>query len=132
MQQEAWLSALLYPVVWLHSRLLAFVRDKDYELWITPQVCYLNRLLNDRFDPLQRRIFIADPIEKQPSYLYQVPEKKPLFLGGEPIYTDGEAGLAKNDFVIYLPVGLVYDVAEMQALINLYKLAAMRYTIQTI
>jgi hypothetical protein len=128
----AWLQALLWPVVQLYRRFLHYMAQTRYRLMITPQVCYLERMLNDRFDPIQRRIYIADGQDQQPVYVYLPAELKPLHLGSAWIYSQGEAGELKNDFVIHVPQGLAYDAAEMRASVNVYKLAGTRYSIQAI
>lgn len=54
-----------------------------YRLGITPQVCYLEKMLNDRFDNTARRIFILNPVIKDITYIYTDAENKPVAL-----YTD--------------------------------------------
>lgn len=101
-----------------------------YRLHITPQVCYLEQLLNDRYDFTQRRIYITDGLDKPPVYVYQNSELKPVYLGTVIIYTGGESGDLKDDFIIYVPVDLVFENAEMRSLVNIYKLAGTKFKIQ--
>lgn len=122
-----WLQALIKPVVTLY---LAFKRYRDakiYQLTITPQVCYLERLLNDRYDNSLRRIYIEDSVDKLPLYIYVAAELKPVYLGSKIIYTNAETGLAPNDFIIHVPIALQFNFEEpeMLSLVKNYKLAGM-------
>jgi hypothetical protein len=38
---------------------------------------------------------------------------------------------AAMDFIVYVPVAVTFNESEMKAVINFYKLAGKRYTIQT-
>lgn len=118
-----------------------FLRNRNtnlYRLAITPQVCYLEKMLNDRFDFALRRIYIADAIWYSPWYLYQEPELKPQWLYQEPelkpiyVFTDGEAGLLQDDFVVFVPSTLVFNMPEMMGLLNIYKLGGIHYNIQLV
>jgi hypothetical protein len=132
----SWLSALVRPLVWLYQAFLRYREAKLYQLMITPQVCYLERLLNDRFDYTDRRIYIDDVITYDPLYLYLAAENKPIWLytSGEPVtwlYTDSETVGVSDDFIVFVPAGLVFNENEFKALLNSYKLAGKRYKIQT-
>jgi hypothetical protein len=133
----SWLGALVRPHVWLYQAFLRYRTAKLYQLMITPQVCYMERLLNDRFDNIERRIYIDDGITYTPAYIYLESEDKPLWLytegESEPIFlfTEGETVATEtNDFVVYVPAGLEFNTDEMKALINSYKLAGKLYKIQ--
>lgn len=67
MWRRVWLRSLLAPVAFLQGRLDGAVnpdsfdaaRDQiDYKLKHTGQVVYLQKVLNDQFDPTERRITI--------------------------------------------------------------------------
>lgn len=135
---DAWLKVLAAPVVFLYQEFLRFRKVRLYELSITPQVASLERLLNDRWDPLLRRIYIDDAIIYAPLYLYRdaesheislytVPENQPVT-----VYTDGETlGSTADDFIIMVPIDVVFNTTEMRSLVNVYKLAGMKFKIQT-
>lgn len=129
----AWLRVQVSPVVVLYQ---AFGRNRTanlYGLGISPQVCYLEKLLNDRFDTGPRRIYIGDPQEQTGYYIYQDAEDKPLLLytdaeqPGITTYTDTEAGVSSIDFVVFVPVGLLFNRQELLALLDVYKLAGTSY-----
>lgn len=129
-------KALLYPLIAVHNSFLFYRNAKIYQLTISPQVCYLTRLLNDRYDLTQRRIYIQDAVWHLPIFIYKNAENKrtlvyrntenlPKFL-----FINGEAGAALNDFVVYVPYAISFDASEMKSLIDGYKLFGTKYTIQ--
>lgn len=132
----ALLNAFVRPVLVKYQNFLLYRKAKLYELYITPQKCYLERLLNDRYDNVLRRIYIDDGVDKDPRYIYQVAELKPMFVytkaEGQPqfIYTLGESGQFTNDFVIFCPQALAFEDAEMTSLVKVYKLAGTKFKIQ--
>lgn len=132
----AMLYALIYPVVVVYQALIKYKKAKQYQLLISPQVCYLERLLNDRFDYGLRRIRIDEPIVHDPWYLFQEEELKPeyLFTEGEnqPVYlfTESEAGEIKDDFIVLVPAGLSFDSNELKSLLNQFRLAGKKYSIK--
>ena len=126
----ALLNAMAKPVALLHQDFLKYRKAKLYQLMITPQKCWLERLLNDRYDFTQRRIYIGDGIDHAPRYIYQEAELKPLYLGTKIIYTAGESGDLKDDFVIFVPLDIVFESAEMISLVKAYKLAGTKFKIQ--
>ena len=109
---------------------------KLYHLLITPQKCYLEKLLNDRYDFTLRRIYIDDGIDKTPPYLYQHAELKPKYIRqaseATPVwfYTSGESGSYRDDFIIYAPLALTFADLEMSSLVKVYKLAGTKFKIQ--
>ena len=134
----ALLTAFVRPIVQVYQ---AFYRNRKsnlYKLLITPQVCYLERMLNDRFDATQRRIFIGDGEWHDPFYLYQEAELKDQYLYTEaenqPVYlwTDSEAGDYKDDFIVFVPKTLVFNINEMKGLLDVFKLVGTRYKIELI
>lgn len=129
----AWVRVMVSQVVVLYQ---AFGRNRAanlYGLGITPQVCYLEKLLNDRFDTGLRRIYIGDPEEQTGYFIYQDAEDKPLLLftdaeaEGVTTYTDTEAGVSSVDFVVFVPVSLIFNQQELLALLDVYKLAGTSY-----
>lgn len=100
------------------------------------QVCYLEAFLNDRFDFSDRRIYIEDAENQDTLFIYKRDELNPIGLyqrsenHSQPIYTRGESnGDYLNDFVIWIPYGVVFDEAELRAMVAT-KLAGKRYKIE--
>jgi len=134
----AWLQALTNPVNYLYQQ---FRRNRDanlYRLYITPQIVYMERLLNDRYDISGRRIQVKDALVYEPEYIYQEQELKPVYIyletENKPLYlfTDFEIGSDSFDFFVLVPADLTYNENEMTALIDNYKLAGKRYKIQKV
>lgn len=126
----AWLGVLLWPVIRLYQ---VFSRNRLanlYRLQITGQVCYLEKMLNDRYDPVDRRIYIDEAIERPPLYLYQDAESKPVYLGEKPLYQDTEFGINLDDFIVFVHNEIIFEFNELRSLVNLYKLAGTRYSVQ--
>lgn len=87
-----WLKSLAAPISTLHGDLLAFRKQKKYELEITGQVCKLETLLNDRFDNNLRRIYILDGEKSKRRFIYSKAEQYT-----QPVYTVAE----NRPFYIY-------------------------------
>ena len=136
----AFVSVCISQVVTIYNDLLLFRDNILYKLSITPQVCYLEKMLNDRYDDIERRITIVDGKEYLPIFLYQKAESKPtfLFLKSEVgflktlLYLKQETGQFTFDFVINIPVAVLFNQPELIALVNTYKLAAMTYKIKIV
>jgi hypothetical protein len=132
------LKAILFPLIQLHNAFLKYRDAKLYSLTITTQVCYLERMLNDRYDFTLRRIRIADAVWHLPWFLYQEAELKPEYLWQEAegtavvLYTEGESGAAKDDFVVLVPSILPFDPNEMRSAIDNYRLFGTQYKIQVV
>jgi hypothetical protein len=55
-------------------------------------------------------------------------EVKNWFTSGEKVYLTGDT--IYNDFVVYVPTTLTFDEIKLRALIDYYKLAGKKYTIE--
>lgn len=130
---EACVSALIA----VRARFMNFKLDVEYDLTITPQVCYLESMLNDHFDYSERRIRIVDGISYDAVLLSLDEEAKPVMLPvdsteGQPALLPLESEVAQfsSDFVIKVPEGIVFDEKRMSALVGKYKLASKVFTIK--
>ena len=132
----AWLQLLVSPVVSIYVSFLAFRKQKLYELGISPLVPDIERMLRDKYDFTLRRIYIGDAQDKPTTYLYNRQENKPIYLRkrseAQPkfLYTRGESGLLQDDFIVWVPMDIVFDFLEMGTLIRKYILPGMRFKIQ--
>jgi hypothetical protein len=132
-----WLNCLVYPIQLLFNEYQLNRKNNLYKIDITPQVCYLQKAINDRYDYVQKRIRIVDVEIKETSFLYQQSENKPLplFTKGEnhpiPFYLQTETSAVSVDFLVLVPIELRYSDNEMRAYIDSYKLASKEYKIQT-
>lgn len=125
----AWLGALLYPVEKRHRSWLQMRADNLYKLEHTGQVGALTQALNDRLDPVLRRIYIAGS-QHEHVYLYMPAEKKPTYLGGCFLYRKVDYADSGADFIVYVPQGIFQQKwFALTALIDFYKVASKRYKI---
>lgn len=136
--QVAWLLALASPVIRLFNEFQAFRQSVIYHLTISPQVCKLEKLLNDRYDTVNRGIWIDDAREYEPLFLYQKAESKPVHLyrksENKPkyLYTKAETSALGVDFIIYVPVFVVFDINELSSLIKKYKLVSKTFKVSIV
>jgi hypothetical protein len=135
-KHTAWLKSLCAPGVWLYG---LFLEARDaflYEIGHNGQVCRLRKMLNDKFDSTERRIYIADSEPVSPVYLFRDAELKPVYIYTEgedsPVYLRRDEELnAGGSFIVFVPEDLVYDEIRMRNRIDNFKLAGKGYTIQT-
>ena len=135
----AWLNILTGPVVYLYNLFTNNRNANLYNLAHNGQVVKLNAALNDAFDNTARRIYISDPVYNDPVYLYQDDEEKPVYIyqdaENKPVwlYQDTEVYAVDGvDFVVNVPMAVLFDMGRMKSLINLYRLPSKnKYTIVT-
>lgn len=132
----AFLYVLLSPVVYCAGLFERFRTDTDYRLTHNGQVCYLTAVLNDRFDPVIRRITITDVAPLRGNILYHREADNFLMAphrNGSAVTLNRRAfsGSDSVDFAVIVPATLrgTFPQNQMQALINTYKLASKRYII---
>lgn len=130
------IKAMAAPLDEIHSSFDTLRQNIDFNTY--SQVCYMQGLLNDNFDPLERRIRIRNAsIDYDYYLLHKRNKKKPVRLarrGVKPYYwcTRGMLRSQNIDFKIILPVG--YSLSEeeensLRNLVNQSKLASKRYII---
>ncbi len=131
----AFLYAVIAPVETLY-KLFTTNRDNNlYRLLITPQVCYLEKFLNDRYDSAKRRIRITGAFYADIVYLFLRAENKPLYLftraENQPVYlfTQGETSNIPVDFIIVVPADVTFSENQMRGEVDSYKLAGKKYEI---
>lgn len=133
----AWLVVLTWPVQQLYTLFKTNRSANLYRLTITPQVVYLERLLNDRYDTAERRITITDAVYHDPIYIYTKAESKPKYLRkkSEAVYMwmwqKMETALDPADFTISIPSNIQYQAPELRGIVDAYKLAGKTYSIAT-
>lgn len=141
---EPWLSFLTVFMSQLNTVQMGFndyFESVKYELQFNGQVIYLEHLLNDRFDPELRRIYINSEEQLQKVFIHNILESIPLeeenYIYNQTdiedatdthLYNEVEYSL-DNDFTIFLPEGLIYNELELRSVVDSYKLAAKRYNL---
>ena len=143
----SWLRILLTPLQELKELFDAFRQSSSDKLVYHFQVIYMEKLLNDTFNPNgSSPIYIEDVDEEiNPTFLFRKSEgghKSYLYHKNEVEHTPAylyhkSEFMAQNDFVINVPQ-VVYDdlqanatLPQMYALINFYKMAGKKYIIQS-
>ncbi len=112
-----------------------------YKMQHNGQICYLRGALNDAFDPQQRRILIGDRYSYDATYIYTEAEaidriiytQDEVNAGSETLVLHPETDLAGTsaDFKVLVPADLDFNETAMRAVIDFYKLAGKRYSIDT-
>lgn len=128
------------PFINIYNLLMSFRTNVIYKLTITPQVVYLEKMLNDRYDTSERRITITDGKTYNSIFLFKKTESKPvfLFLKSEVgflktfLFQKNETGQFTWDFIVNVPVAVSFNTNELIALVNTYKLASKTYKIKII
>lgn len=130
------IKAITAPLNEIHTQFDTLRTGIDFNTY--SQVCYMQGLLNDNFDPLERRIRIRNTIIDYDYYLlHKRNKKKPIRLarrGIKPYYwcVRGMLRSQNIDFEVLLPAG--YNLSEeeenkMRNLVNTSRLASKRYII---
>jgi hypothetical protein len=131
------LQACLSALQTLNNLFNAFTQNAQENIKFNGQKIYLQRRLNDLYDPTQRRIYIVteqgietkyiyDNNELQTDYVYETIEASAPFY----ISDINETG-ADYDFIIYVPVSLIYNANAFNATVSRYLAADKIYVIQT-
>jgi hypothetical protein len=133
------LNAIIKPLSDIQNNFYQFYEDKKYELTFNGQVIYLEHILNDKFDPILRRIYIGDAEQTPNVYVFNDSEdNEAIYLfnnsdTSEDIYlfnaSEETPGL---DFIVFIPIGFTYNDNLMKYYINKFKTAGKRYQIQEI
>ena len=100
-----------------------------YDLAVTPQVCYLEKMLNDEYDQVQRRIYIEEMGSTQGYFFFRAtdPTYQKFHFGKAWFITDTRYGVATG-FTVVLPTD-IQATDRMRARIDRYKLISINYTI---
>jgi hypothetical protein len=130
-----WIKALISPLISTYLSFIRYYNDISYKLSITPQVCYLQKILNDTFDNELRRIYITDPENYIVTLIHTDDAQNPLIthldssLEEIPIIHDDSAYESSgNDFNVIIPFVLSQiQEYQLKTILNTYKLPSKRY-----
>lgn len=127
-----WVKCLVIPVKMIYSVFMNNRASNLYNLTHNSQVCYLRKVLNDSFDPVLRRITIAEGSRFERKYIYTNAENQPKYLGKIFLRQFSDYADTGFDFRVLVPDGfdLSLVIHQMKAIIDYYKLASKRYKIQ--
>lgn len=134
---QAIASVLMSPLANVKNELIAFRDEKHYRMTHNAQTCYLRAVINDKFDPDERGIYITeDGDDKNGIILHE--RNKRLFTrikkredGVTQLFRRGYGGVGNVNFWINIPARLKDTINSdaVHAVVNIYKLASMRYGI---
>lgn len=142
-QREDWLvdyiRSSFKPLINLQNDFYSFRDDIKYQLTFNGQVIYMEHVLNDQFDPVNRGIYITDSTLIQNTYIFTNAEDNettyivtnaetapPVYL-----YTNQEY-IDDVDFIVNIPSTVTYNEDEVKFWVNKYRIAPMRWKIEII
>mgnify|MGYP001627188784 CR=1 FL=1 len=134
----SYLQAAFKPLETLQTSFYEFFEQKKYDLQFNYQVCMLEHLLNDQFDPEDRGIYITDADFIEQTYLFQQSEgNEPLYVFNDtedesPVYLFNQSEVSQFDFIVNVPEAVEFNIDLMKFYLNKYKHAAKRYKIEII
>ena len=110
--------------------------EQDYRITHNGQVCYLKAVLNDKFDPLLRGITIQDGDgDFDGVIIKERSEDEPLIIAKRvsetptTVFKRNFGGSRSVSFRVKLPLRLRTDLYDVNATVNKYKVAGMRYEV---
>ncbi len=132
----AFMITCIKPLSTCYLFFFVFKSDADYRVQHNGQICYLQKMLNDKFDASLRRIKVQNIRPKEPLWMYYPEDEKPLFMYEEvdfPVYFyNSEDYYNEFDFEVLIPNVLDELKNQMMANINYYKLFSKNYKITTL
>lgn len=128
-----YLKALISPIASLHYR-WSKMRDENLKkLSYNCQRCYFRGALNDKFDPVLRRITFDDTLSLQQDYIYTPAENLDVYLGTMWLEQDFNYAGSTVDYLVLVPRDIMNaKLNEIVALIEFYNLAGKQYQIISI
>lgn len=134
----AWLTTLLFPLVWLYEQFLGYRSDKLYDATINSQVNRLTHALRREFsDNTIYIIHYADYLDQAFIFLElegATPEYDYLDIEAHtPVDYDFTSSEYDNeqDFIVRIPVALTSQSAAVAQFVNKYKFSSKRFKVET-
>jgi hypothetical protein len=128
-----WVVCMAIPVQRLHLNFMAFRVSTLYYLGITPQVCYLEKLINDKCDAAARRLFITDVQAVPALYLWPDAAARDVnFTADVYVWPDARYANGGVDFTVHIPFAIINTAAEityLKSLLNAHKLPGLHYNL---
>ena len=84
----AMVRALVAPIESLRGEMLTYRANKKYWIGISPQVCYLEKALNDALDVHERRIWIENTAKNDVLLIHQDQAQQPLMIHTDAYYIE--------------------------------------------
>lgn len=132
----SFLKVILKPINDLYYNWYNWRIDNIYKLEHTGQVCSLEGSLNDKFDPVERRIYIGDGLLYETTYIFTEAEEQDIWIETESepetiwLRTESETADTGLDFIVYVPEEIYNrQLDALHAHIKFYKAGGKRYNI---
>lgn len=137
-----WLRILVIPIDWIYGVFLEYRLNCLYQARHNSQIIYMEAILNDAFDSVQRRIRIKNAVFKQPIFFYDPLDNKDVYFynpaDDKPVWFyypeqfEGEG----CDFYVYIPPDVELNITlrpaveiQISGLVEFYKLYSKNYKI---
>lgn len=138
-RRYALVATFAQPLIDMYNRFVALRSESEFYLSYNGQQASMQKLLNDVWPAAGGAIYIETVnATLQVFYLPNAEDNQPpIFLPNAednepPIFLpNAEDFILQYDFIVWVPATLVFDEPKMRNLINRYRLAGKRYTIQT-
>jgi hypothetical protein len=132
-------NAAVKPLNQLLQDFYDFFNEKKYELSFNGQVIYMEHVLNDQFDPVDRGIYITDSTLLDARFIFtKAEENEETYLktaaeGGTPFYINTASEYYDDvDFIVNIPSTVTFDLDQLKYWVNKYRIAPMRWEINII
>lgn len=142
-KMQAYLNSVLKPVKTLYNAFMIYKDDAIYRVSHNGSITLLQKVMNDKFDNTERRIFIKNVQRKDSLRLYTLATGKQVG-----VYTPPKNALRSGfdfdtesyDFVVHIPIEYQNEdevllnkfLIKVRAQLDYYKLFAKKYDIQWI
>jgi hypothetical protein len=111
----------------------------NYRLKFNELKIYIERYLNDQYDPTDRMIRITDVEQEQNTYIFNSNEdNENIYIwnvgeeDGEDVYLFNDSEIDDiEDFIVEVPVALVFNEDALRRDVDIFRLPGMKYSIQT-
>jgi len=138
-----YLQAILTPLQRFYNNFMLYKADAIYRVSHNSQKCYMQKVLNDKFDNDLRRIEIRNARIFEPNWFYHPEDDKPLFFydpeDNKPVYFYDPADFNGDgvDFTVVVPLDmqpatpqdtLIFET-KLKAFVDYYKLYTKNYII---
>lgn len=128
-----YIKALVSPIASLHYRWSKMREENLKKLSYNSQRCYLRGVLNDKYDPVLRRIDFDATLNLQPDYIYTQAENLDVYLGTMYLEQDFNYAGSTVDFLVNVPRDIFnVKLSEIVATLDFYVLPGKQYQIISI
>jgi|SRR5690554_1117709 len=130
----AFINSALAPIRTNYDAFLSFKQDAEYRVQHNGQVCYLQKMLNDKFDNSLRRIRVQNVQPKERLYFYYEEDNAAVFFynngDDKPVFFYNPQDYYNEfDFEVLVPEALASQINLMEIEINYYKIYSKNYQI---